>query len=93
MLFSVGDHGFSGLRGRPYGTDYFRFVWPLAPESQNHGEYREPLLAFVPSITISNLIAVSGDAFPNWRGDLLVASLRNESLYREIHSSLLRGPT
>jgi glucose/arabinose dehydrogenase len=42
------------------------------------------LLAFVPSVGISNLIRYpsTGTEFPRWQGDLLVGSLRAETLFR-----------
>jgi cytochrome c2 len=65
-----------------YGVQYGQDSWPLAAGKRDHGEFIEPALAFVPSIGISNLIAVSGTAFPAWTGDLLVSSLRDASLHR-----------
>ena len=65
-----------------YGTDYARLEWPLAPHAHNHGSFEEPALAFVPSVAVSNLIEVGGRQFPEWEGDLLVGSLKMESLYR-----------
>jgi len=65
-----------------YGTDYGLEYWPLAPEGRNHAEFEEPLLAFVPSVAVSNLIEVGPDQFPRWHGDLLISSLRGQSLFR-----------
>ncbi len=65
-----------------YGTDYAIHEWPLAPEQPDHGPFLEPLYAFVPSIGISNLVQVGANQFPEWEGDLLVASLRAETLFR-----------
>jgi cytochrome c2 len=48
----------------------------------NHGTFSEPLYAFVPSLGISQLISIGGKRFPMWAGDLLVGSLRRQSLYR-----------
>ncbi len=49
-----------------------------------HKGYDLPLFAFVPSIGIGNLLRYpsSGEQFPRWRGNLLVASLRAQTLYR-----------
>jgi glucose/arabinose dehydrogenase len=49
-----------------------------------HPGYELPLFAFVPSVGISNLVRYpsSGEEFHRWRGDLLVGSLRAETLYR-----------
>lgn len=65
-----------------YGTDYGRRYWPLSPGATDHGNFMEPVHAFVPSIGISNLIQVRSDLFPEWRGDLLVSSLRTQRLHR-----------
>ena len=65
-----------------YGTDYARLEWPLAPKAHNHGSFEEPMQAFVPSVAVSNLIEVGGRQFPEWEGDLLVGSLKLETLYR-----------
>lgn len=64
-----------------YGTDYGSFVWPLnKPEVAQ--VYQTPVFAWVPSIGVSNLLAVEGELFPQWRGDLLVGSLRAQTLFR-----------
>jgi cytochrome c2 len=65
-----------------YGTGYGRHYGPLAPSAHDHGEYTEPVHAFVPAIGISNLIRVASNLFSEWQNDLLVASLRGQSLYR-----------
>jgi hypothetical protein len=65
-----------------YGTDYERLDWPPASKETNHGTFTEPALAFVPSVAIANLIEVDSLPIPEWRGDLLIASLRAMSLYR-----------
>ena len=65
-----------------YGTDYGSFTWPLnKPESETQ-DYQAPVFAWVPSIAISNLLAVEGELFPQWRGDLLIASLKAQTLFR-----------
>ena len=65
-----------------YGTDYGHFVWPLSSSTHDHGPFSEPVLAFVPSIGISNLIESHSAQFPAWDGDLIVASMRAQALYR-----------
>ncbi|NIX77003.1 PQQ-dependent sugar dehydrogenase [Microvirga terricola] len=65
-----------------YGTDYASFAWPLnKPEAEWHA-YRSPVFAWVPSIAVTNLIAVERDLFTQWRGDLLIASLKAQTLFR-----------
>lgn len=65
-----------------YGTDYNRFDWPLSTQGMNHEPYTEPTLAFVPSIGVTSLIELDSLPIPEWRGDLLIASLRAMNLYR-----------
>jgi glucose/arabinose dehydrogenase len=49
-----------------------------------HKQHQLPLFAFVPSIGIANLLRYPSDGpeFHRWRGNLLVASLRAETLFR-----------
>ncbi len=64
-----------------YGTDYGHTYWPvLAPEDT--GQYQKPVHAFVPSVAISDIIELGPKMFGEWEGDLLVGSLRLQSLYR-----------
>ena len=59
-----------------YGVDYGSQEWPLSLDQGNHTGFKRPFAAWVPSIAVSNLIAVEGDGFPLWKGDLLVASYK-----------------
>jgi cytochrome c2 len=65
-----------------YGTDYYSLIWPLSKTQGRHDGYREPVFSWVPSIGVSNLIGIERDLLPIWKGDLLVASLRAQSLFR-----------
>ncbi len=65
-----------------YGTAYNALTWPLAPDAPNHGLYQEPVFAFVPSIAISAVEVSTGESFPKWEGDLLIGSLRVQTLFR-----------
>jgi aldose sugar dehydrogenase len=42
----------------------------------------DPVHYWVPSIATSGLIVYTGDAFPNWRGNLLVGGLAGETIRR-----------
>jgi cytochrome c2 len=64
-----------------YGTQYGSFSWPLNKPEAEQG-YQTPVFAWVPSIGVSNLLVVEGKLFPRWRGDLLVASLKGQTLFR-----------
>jgi len=65
-----------------YGTEYRSDVWPLSPNARTHGKFREPVLAFVPSIGPSQIVQLRSSYLPHWTGDLLLASLRAGQLYR-----------
>lgn len=65
-----------------YGTQYGQEVWPFGDGGRDHGAYAEPAFAFVPSIAPTGLLQVGGREFPRWEDDLLVASLRAESIFR-----------
>lgn len=65
-----------------YGVEYGEHEWPLAPDARDHGTYVEPLLAFTPSIGISNVIEARSKHRQAWAGDLLVASLGAMTLFR-----------
>jgi cytochrome c2 len=70
--------------GWPYatdGTDYGSFSWPLSKPEAEHA-FQSPVFAWVPSIAISNLLVVDGELFPQWRGDLLIGSLKAATLFR-----------
>lgn len=64
-----------------YGTQYGLAYWPT-PKPDDGKVYEDPVHAFTPAIAISNLIELGPAMFPEWDGDLLVASLRLQSLYR-----------
>jgi len=65
-----------------YGTRYrkYDYSFDLSPEGLLKN-YTEPLFAFVPSIAISKLIQLK-NFHSKWDGDLLVGSLKAQTLYR-----------
>jgi len=65
-----------------YGTDYGAFKWPLDPQTGEHNGFEPPMYAWLPDIGVSDLIEVEKDLFPVWRGDLLVASLAGQDIFR-----------
>jgi aldose sugar dehydrogenase len=64
-----------------FGTDYGKLSWPLSKHQGRHDGYQPPVFAWVPSVAASNLIVVA-NFHERWDGDLLVGSLRGESLFR-----------
>jgi cytochrome c2 len=65
-----------------YGTDYGPLPWSVNAEQGHHNFGVKPQFSWSPDIGVSNLIAVDGHEFPLWQGDLLVASLTQETLHR-----------
>lgn len=65
-----------------YGTEYGASLWPLSEQQGRHDGYAQPHYVWVPSIGVSNLVRMSGETFPVWRGDFIVGSLATRSLYR-----------
>lgn len=72
-----------------YGMEYADNFSPRKPVQNNiiqgsHEGYQKPVKAFVPSIGISQITSVSktSKVFPLWRGDLLMVSMKEKTLYR-----------
>ena len=63
---------------------YPRIPFPGVTDQGRHEGYQKPVMAFVPSIGISQILAMpsEAEAFNIWRGDLLAASLKAQSIYR-----------
>ena len=55
--------------------------WPANPEAGSHDGYTRPRFAFVPSIGIGALMVPDPQEFPNWKGSLLLCSLKANTLY------------
>lgn len=68
--------------GMSYG--FPRRPWPANPIQGRHDGpgFTAPVYAFVPSIGIGATMEVTSPLHPDWHGDLLVASLENQGLYR-----------
>ena len=70
------------------------YGWPVIGYGVNYrtgaaihaGTHREgmeqPVHVWVPSIGVSGMLFYSGDAFPNWQGDMLVGGLSGQRLVR-----------
>lgn len=65
-----------------YGSNYESHVWPLNAKQGFHDGYEPPVYAWMPSIGISNVISVQGALLKLWQDDLLVSSLRDQSIMR-----------
>lgn len=63
-----------------FGAHYGSYTWPYnGPEIR--ADFEKPVFAWVPSIGVSNLVELA-NFHPAWDGDLLVESLRAQSLFR-----------
>lgn len=66
---------------KTYGTDYGTFGWPIAFKPLPDIKFAEPLFTWVPSIAVSPVIRI-GAFNQRWEDDLLVGSLKAQSLFR-----------
>jgi len=78
----IGEGGNYGWPLASYGAEYGTDNWPFAVNAKNHGDYREPAHAFVPSIGVSQLVQITSTYLPRWTDDLLVSSLQAGRLFR-----------
>ena len=65
-----------------YGVDYGAFAWPLNRQQSEHEGFEAPYYAWLPDIGVSDLVGVERDLFPIWKGDLLVTSLGQGTIFR-----------
>ena len=63
-----------------HGVDYGSYGWKHGSPGR-HDNFHRPIFAWVPSIAISNLLKVE-NFHTSWAGDLLIASLKAQSLFR-----------
>jgi hypothetical protein len=64
-----------------FGTHYLTYDWGNRDAANKDNNFEQPVFAWVPSIGVSNLIEIV-NFNAAWDGDLLVASLKAQSLYR-----------
>jgi glucose/arabinose dehydrogenase/cytochrome c2 len=78
----VKDGANFGWPYRTYGTDYGAFNWPLVDKTPpGQARYADPTYSWVPSVAVSPVIEIDGFN-EAWDGDLLVGSLKAQSLFR-----------
>lgn len=66
-----------------YGLDYGPKDWPFSTDQGRHEGFTKPIHAFPVSVAPSQLVEVADDSeLVRWRGDLLMGSLRAQSLFR-----------
>jgi cytochrome c2 len=79
LIVAGGNYGWPRVS---YGAEVGARSRGISGATMDHGGYEEPAFSWLPSIGVSNLIEVGGAEFPEWEGDLLVASLNGQSLFR-----------
>jgi len=52
------------------------------PDHDTNSDFEQPVLWWTPVISPAHLMAYSGDAFPEWHGDLLAAGLSSRAIIR-----------
>lgn len=62
-----------------YGVDYSGAI--ISPYTEMEG-MEQPLIQWTPSIALSGMAMVSGERYPDWRGDLLISALAERSVRR-----------
>ena len=66
-----------------YGTWYEPSLnLPGGHKSGTHPVYRKPVFSWIPSVAPRGLIKIEGNKFEQWRGDLLMGTMRDKSLHR-----------
>jgi cytochrome c2 len=64
------------------GTDYGGVPWPGSRTPGEHTGFVLPIYSWVPSMGVSAVIQPTAATVPAWQGDLLVASLDGQTLWR-----------
>jgi hypothetical protein len=66
-----------------YGTTYDAMIWPSNPATRPaRRASRSPTYVWMPSVGISQVLVLQKGGFPYWQGDVIVASMAMEHLYR-----------
>ncbi len=68
-------------KGANYGWPFVEGLCNTASE-ETYCDLQEPLKVFTPTIAVSGIAFYNGDMFPEWKGDLLLASLKSGLLYQ-----------
>lgn len=68
--------------GVPYGPNLPEGDWEIGRWGSHHEGFEKPVLAWMPSIAPSQVIVYQGGHFPAWRGDILLSTMKDESLRR-----------
>lgn len=79
LLIPGSDYGWPEVT---FGRQYRSRIWPHAQVQGRHSGFAKPVYAWVPSIGTSAVIVSNSQQFPLWKGDLLIASLKKQSIFR-----------
>lgn len=81
LLFNS-EHGPTG--GDEVNIVYkgFNYGWPVIHHNDKKAGMQPPLLEYTPSVGPSQVVFYTGNAFPQMKGDLLLACLRGEKIFR-----------
>jgi hypothetical protein len=74
-----------GWPAATFGVDYGKFEWPLDTKNKNHLllNFITPIFSWIPSIGVSNLLVINNTTeLIRWNENLIVSSLKDQSLYR-----------
>lgn len=83
LIIEGADHGWPDTSyGVPYGPNLPQADCKISRWGSHHEGFEKPVLAWMPSIAPSQVIQYQSEHFPAWRGDILLATLRDQSLRR-----------
>lgn len=71
-----------GWPSETLGAHYGELHWPQDDTPGLHDRFTLPQFSWVPSIAVSALAELSGPEFAKWEGNLLLATLKDQSLRR-----------
>jgi cytochrome c2 len=64
-----------------FGTRYGKYNYEVDSIKKHDEHFEEPIFSFVPSIGISNIIVLK-NFHSQWNGDLIIGSLKGQSIFR-----------
>lgn len=71
ILVPGGNYGWPVMT---FGTQYGEKAW-IYKQPDDTRKYIDPVFSFVPSVALTELVRIRGDAFPRWKGDFIATSL------------------
>lgn len=83
LIVEGADYGWPDTTfGYPYGPNLPEANWAVGRWGSTHEGYRKPVLAWIPSIAPSQIMVYKGYHFSAWRNDIILATLKDQSLRR-----------